>query len=63
MAQILLSEGGRELRAKLWETPEFKGQVEKREPEKKFTERQEPEAGQGLGVGDLDPESGEHFRK
>lgn len=64
MAQkVLLSEGGRAFRAELWETPEFKGQVEKREPEKKCTERQEPEAGQGLGVGDLDPESGEHFRK
>lgn len=32
--EILLSEDGRALRAELWETPEFKGQVEKRESER-----------------------------
>ena len=46
----------------MWETPEFKEQVEKRESEK-CTERQGLEPGWVLGVGDLDAELGEHFKK
>lgn len=46
----------------MWETPEFKEQVEKRESEK-CTERQGLEPGRVLGVGDLDAELGEHFKK
>lgn len=42
-----MSEGGRALRAELWETPECKGLVEKRESEKEWTERQEPDPGRG----------------
>lgn len=51
-------EAGRALRAELWGTLGFKGQVEKRDPEAECAEKQDPEP-----WGGLDAERREHFKE